>query len=397
MKISTNTAMKLVESLGRIVNNSLGIIDLNGMFLAHSNQRLTGSYSHAAIKLLDEGKMMSYVPESSQNSLELPGIYLAITVNRQVCGVLLVQYGTQSFDELLQTAELIRRICAHTIIESVSTNYYNIRDYDKKIFLADWLKGIYSDDRPGFSKRASEYGIKTEAGCTAAILKIYHIAFNRTLYFDVFDTLVNLGYYVVADENDFILIFNTMDRVLIKSHIERIAEYLTDKSPNHLLAVGSPQRNCSRLRASYDIAKLMQTLYFGKKTGTLFYDNCILDICLSEVPQAYKDSFLSRVFANCAQKDIADYCSFIYTYIESNGSLKEMSEKLFAHKNTIQYRIERIKSKTGLDLRVYFDAFQLYIAAVWASQTLHFASLGGQLSVSQESSGFEDTDTVGKV
>jgi carbohydrate diacid regulator len=117
------------------------------------------------------------------------------------------------------------------------------------------------------------------------------------------------------------------------------------------------------------MAKIMQAAYYGKRANTLFYSDCIFELCLGEVPQHYKEAILSSIFGACSPKDISDYCAFINTYIESNGSLKLIAEKLFTHTNTVQYRIERLRQKTGLDLRSYPDAFQLYAASLWAGRS----------------------------
>ena len=370
MKISANTAMKLIKSLSSTLTNQIGIIDLNGMIVAHTNQQLIGSYSQTALSLYTSAKSMAIISESEKNSIDIPGVYSVISINQKPYGTLLVQYGPQSLDDLLPICELVKQICTHTIIEAMSSNYYNIKNYDRNLFLSDWLKGYYQDNRSNFSRDAREYGIKPEAGSTAAILRIYHIAFNRTLFYDVFDHLTESGCFVVADDNDFNIIFNSTDSSVLNTQVEQISEYLNTRAPNHLLTIGSPQRNCSKLRESYLIAKRMQNLYYGKENGTLFYADCILDLCFEEVPQHYKEAFVHNVFKNCAHKDISAYCAFINTYIESNGSLKLIAEKLFTYTNTVQYRIERLKQKTGLDLRNYSDAFQLYMAAFWSNQTL---------------------------
>ncbi len=49
-------------------------------------------------------------------------------------------------------------------------------------------------------------------------------------------------------------------------------------------------------------------------------------------------------------------------YFETNGNLKKMSEKLFAHYNTILYRINRIQEITGKNLDDEADRFGLQMA-----------------------------------
>jgi DNA-binding PucR family transcriptional regulator len=44
--------------------------------------------------------------------------------------------------------------------------------------------------------------------------------------------------------------------------------------------------------------------------------------------------------------------------------LNHISQEYFIHKNTVQYKIQKIQSKTGLDVRVANDLFILYMASI---------------------------------
>ena len=43
-------------------------------------------------------------------------------------------------------------------------------------------------------------------------------------------------------------------------------------------------------------------------------------------------------------------------FFENNLNVSETSRKLFVHRNTLVYRLEKIKKMTGLDLREFEDA-----------------------------------------
>lgn len=49
-------------------------------------------------------------------------------------------------------------------------------------------------------------------------------------------------------------------------------------------------------------------------------------------------------------------------YFETQGNLKEMSEELFIHYNTVVYRLQRIREITGIDLDDYEERLNLQIA-----------------------------------
>jgi carbohydrate diacid regulator len=52
----------------------------------------------------------------------------------------------------------------------------------------------------------------------------------------------------------------------------------------------------------------------------------------------------------------------IQAFFENNLNVSETSRKLFVHRNTLVYRLEKIKKLTGLDLREFEDAIVFKVA-----------------------------------
>ena len=53
---------------------------------------------------------------------------------------------------------------------------------------------------------------------------------------------------------------------------------------------------------------------------------------------------------------------FANKFFENNLNVSETSRKLFVHRNTLVYRLEKIKKLTGLDLREFDDAIIFKVA-----------------------------------
>ena len=52
----------------------------------------------------------------------------------------------------------------------------------------------------------------------------------------------------------------------------------------------------------------------------------------------------------------------IHKFFENNLNVSETARKLFVHRNTLVYRLEKIKKLTGLDLREFDDAITFKVA-----------------------------------
>ena len=53
---------------------------------------------------------------------------------------------------------------------------------------------------------------------------------------------------------------------------------------------------------------------------------------------------------------------FARIYLEENGSLIAIGERLFLHKNTVKYRIARLNEQTGVDIRTCRGAYIFTLA-----------------------------------
>ena len=57
-----------------------------------------------------------------------------------------------------------------------------------------------------------------------------------------------------------------------------------------------------------------------------------------------------------------NYIELLKVYLESDASVQETAARLFVHRNTINYQLNRIKAITGMDLSSLEDRFRLMVA-----------------------------------
>ena len=69
-------------------------------------------------------------------------------------------------------------------------------------------------------------------------------------------------------------------------------------------------------------------------------------------------------FAECTAEEAHDLKALLRIYFAQDGDLRRCAEVLYLHRNTVQYRLDRIRAKTGYDFRKPRDAFLLYLASL---------------------------------
>ena len=177
---------------------------------------------------------------------------------------------------------------------------------------------------------------------------------------------------------DFVLSINETDTAIVKQikpnttteKLEKIACSIEDTLRNELhvkcvIGIGTVAEHLRELADAYkeaqtaiDVGKVFDT----EKT-IINYEHLGIGRLIYQLPTTLCDIYLSEVF----RKDTIDALDqetlfTINKFFENNLNVSETSRKLFVHRNTLVYRLEKIKKLTGLDLRQFDHAIVFKVA-----------------------------------
>lgn len=96
----------------------------------------------------------------------------------------------------------------------------------------------------------------------------------------------------------------------------------------------------------------------GSQENYAVFDQLTLEILLSRVPGSSREAFLKKTAEGLTGEDL----DLLAVYFEEDMSLAAACRRLFLHKNTLQYRLDRIGRKTGFNPRKFREAAVLYLA-----------------------------------
>ena len=85
--------------------------------------------------------------------------------------------------------------------------------------------------------------------------------------------------------------------------------------------------------------------------------------------------FLKEVFSGNALEMLdEEILSTVNLFFENNLNISETARKMYVHRNTLVYRLEKLQKITGLDVKVFDDALTFKIALMVAK---HMKRTGG--------------------
>lgn len=244
--------------------------------------------------------------------------------------------------------------------------------YEEKHDRGTFVKNIIMDNiLPGdIYIRAKELHFATDA--PRAVFLIRQIGRSDVATVDVL-----MGMF--SDKlQDFVLNINETDIAVVKQitaattseDLEKIAVSIETTLKNELriktsIGIGTVAEHLRELADSYKEAQTAIEVgkVFDTEKSIMRYENLGIGRLIYQLPTTLCEIFLSEVFKKNSIDSLDQETLFtINKFFENNLNVSETSRKLFVHRNTLVYRLEKIKKLTGLDLRQFDHAIVFKVA-----------------------------------
>jgi carbohydrate diacid regulator len=190
-----------------------------------------------------------------------------------------------------------------------------------------------------------------------------------------FDLIQNM----YPDKNkDYVIGVGEYDIVLIKEmkagsdahDAEKIAKSISDTLSSEFFAkvsigIGTNVDNIKDLARAYKEAQVALEVgkVFETEKNIISYENLGIGRLIYQLPTTLCEMFLQEVFKRGSLESLdRETLMTIQCFFENNLNVSETSRKLFVHRNTLVYRLEKIRKLTGLDLREFEHAITFKVA-----------------------------------
>ncbi|MBO5227006.1 MAG: helix-turn-helix domain-containing protein [Ruminococcus sp.] len=255
----------------------------------------------------------------------------------------------------------------------LAISLYNIKQYyDEKYDRNNFIKNVVLDNvLPGdIVIKARELHFSAEVSRVVLLIRI--VSANEVSAYDVIQNLFpdkNKDFVFTISETDIVLVKEIKGSVDIKD-LEKLARSIADTLSSEFytrvnVGIGTIVGNVKELSRSFKEAQM--AIEVGKVFDTnetiMSYDNLGIARLIYNLPTTLCEIFLREVFKRGSIESLDHETLFtIQKFFENNLNVSETSRKLFVHRNTLVYRLEKIKKLTGLDLREFDHAIVFKIA-----------------------------------
>ena len=349
--MSNSVFQSVIVQLRDISDRTFGVIDTEGSVVSCTDMSLLGErWADAALKV---GNSAESVVTFSQKSFK------AIMGNSNYFEYAVFCTGDD---------EVAKSFCQVAYVALNDAKSFYEEKHDRGTF----VKNIIMDNiLPGdIYIRAKELHFATDA--PRAVFLIRQVGHSDVATVDV------LAGMFPDKLQDFVLSINETDIAIIKQiggnvtaeDLEKMAVNIEDTLKNELriktiIGIGTVASHLRELADSYKEAQTAIEVgkVFDTEKSVMHYENLGIGRLIYQLPTTLCEIFLREVFKKNSLDSLDQETLFtINKFFENSLNVSETSRKLFVHRNTLVYRLEKIRKLTGLDLRQFDHAIVFRVA-----------------------------------
>ena len=352
--VNRSLAEQIVNTIKDVCNHDINFIDCSGIILASTNPARIGTFHEIGLKAAQTGTSIEVTEDDSFSGTQ-KGINMPLYHEGRILAVIGI---TGVPDQIRKYAYLAERI-TNLLIREQELNQYSRREADKKHFVLQSLIQNDTSNRDYLSNSLENFHIGLNQSYRLILIRInsrYNLT-NLSLIEqktqEMF-ALAGISLFTFFYPRDFVALINT------ETYQKQAFIFHTFANENASIlqvAVGK-STPVFQVHHSYESAlTAINTLTNASENFALF-DDLTLQLILSSVTDDTRNHFLQKTISGLSTQDL----DIIKVYFSEDMSLIRTCDKLYLHKNTLQYKLNRIHKITGLNPRKFQDAVLLYLA-----------------------------------
>lgn len=352
--ITPKLAQKIAETVKDVCGQNINFIDKNGLIYASTVEKRIGSFHEIGLQAATSGSTIEVVERDSYRGTQ-EGINIPILHNGEIISVIGISGKP---DEVRKYAHLAIRI-TKLLIREHEMDALNRSQKDKQNYL---IRALTKENHShwGYLLTALEdYGITEASQLKVVVIRMdsrYNIMNFPLIEHNIYELLNKCHIPLSA--------FNYPSEyvaLLPEPFYQHALPLLTSFAEAHRdilkIGIGNTQ-TLYQLKESYQFCEVAIRCTHYSNQSLVTFDDLDLGIVIGSMGRKYKQLFCDKTITNLNSEDI----ELLTAYYEENMSLSRTCDRLFLHKNTLQYRLDRIHRNCGYNPRTFRDAVILYLA-----------------------------------
>ncbi len=369
--IHLQLARQIVDTLKSVCSHDINYIDLRGRICASTDPSRVNDYHRGGFEAVQKGETV-IIEEDDPESGDRRGINMPIRYNGEIVAVIGI---TGDPGEVRRYAEMAQRITILLLREQE----LNLHELSGKAQVQYVLRSLMREEtvHPAVLQEVlASRGITSARGAWRTVVFLPVLTDSDTVTAPSSSApAMPAGFSALSDlEQALLQVFEQIGQCL---YLNRFPEEYVLTAPASRLETSMPllrslaSRYPDQVRIGIGAAEKLQTQSHSRQTARIAalssgsaagnmvsYDDLDLEVLLAAVPASDRDLYQQKILAPLDEEDLR----ILTVYYDCAMSLQAAAQALYLHKNTLQYKLNRIHRRCGYDPRAFRDAVVLYTA-----------------------------------
>ena len=352
LSIKQDVAQQIVEAVKDVCAHDINFIDSKGIIFASTNKKRIGDFHEIGLQVIKTGETIEVDTDEGYFGTQ-KGVNIPFIDKGDVSAVIGISGEPK---EVRKYAYLAQKITTLLLRE----HELNTLEHNQKTQLNHIMRALmdHSYINPEYLKAfIKKYNTTLDTHYQTILVKLdtrynpSNLAMIEQYIYQAFE-LTGSKLYTFNYSNEYILFLESKK---VKQWLYLFEQLSKKHAP--LLKVGIGYSNpLSHQHLSYQSAKLSINCLLSNEYMAIF-DNLDISILLGNISADTKRHYLDKTISKLSEKEL----ELLETYFFHDMSLKATCEELYLHKNTLQYKLDKIHKTTGYNPRNFKNAVVLYI------------------------------------
>lgn len=386
MTLTTKIVQPFIATLEEALHYKVTITDTDGYIVGSSDPARLNQFHPSAYEILCERQPIESWDIATDSYVNVPeGVQLGygerVIYDGECIGLIGLVGAPEEIKQSIKTAQLVLQLM---LDRKKASDELKLISKDKKAFLLRLLQGQYGSPE-WIKERADTYKIDLSRPRYVLTVQINLEKFDEKSPLElsqIKETMHRAIRSIFFEQEDLLYEYDTGETVLLtagkhsdasqrRRQIEKAAArlYAELQEQCKVSALIGVSKECGDYTGiPLALRQGRMAAEIGAKTengeGLYFYSQMRLGRIVAsfspEIRPILQRDILSKLLENHADSLLET----LFTYFEMNGNVSQTAEKLFIHRNTLQYRFRKIKEITGFDIYHIDDLVQLRLAVL---------------------------------
>ncbi|ASA23330.1 CdaR family transcriptional regulator [Paenibacillus donghaensis] len=331
-ELTHHQAQSIVNRMMKDIPYNINIMDQTGIIIGSGNQERIGTLHHGAVKAIKQKKIVEI---NNDEAMVKKGINLPIELNGKIVGVVGISgevQETRPFGNLVKSAVIL------LIDQSMILEKENLKNNLKQEF---WSLIINSDTL--YTKDLINQALTYNIHLTKPSQIIY-VESPDEIAEDITTSLASFK----MSKNSLCIVVQETDKM------EIFEQQIRNQHPDAFISISNMNDTISDgLVQAKSALRVLRGVYFNEKT--IFYSKCEF---IADLSKLHRNDTKADRLAHLLEKN-DELIQTLQVYLNCNLNANETAGRLMIHRNTLNYRLNKITKVTGKDPKNILELVEL--------------------------------------